>query len=365
MTAAPLHTADRAGPTDNAKTSVSSAEPEGKDIHFHVSSQHLQLVSPWFKRAMTKEGWAESKLTNGHYQVRAHDWDEQAFLMVLNIFHLRNKQVPRNVPLEMLAKLAVLVDYYECGEAIELFTAMWINKVKETAIPSSYCRDLILWVWVAWVFDMPEHCQRATAVVMKELKEAMPTLGLPFPNFVSSVVNLRRCQAIESVISDLHNLLDEYRSSKYKCKQNAAFSFQCSSLLLGALTKELDSWSLLSPRPEPPFLDLSFSSICTKIRGVKSLTCFAKINMNGWFYGSGHSCELRTAVVAIVEKAASGVVGLSLDHIRGTSKPSETISSEYISNSYGLGRRYGLDYADDYDEDYRDEYHYHNYDSDY
>ncbi|OSS51431.1 hypothetical protein B5807_03604 [Epicoccum nigrum] len=93
--------------------------------HYQVSSRHLQLASPWFKRTMAAATWAESKLENGKYQT---------------------KQVPRVINLELLAKVDVLVDYYECGEAIEMFTAMWINEVKKTAIPSVYCRDLVLWI---------------------------------------------------------------------------------------------------------------------------------------------------------------------------------------------------------------------------
>ncbi|KAG9197900.1 hypothetical protein G6514_000739 [Epicoccum nigrum] len=60
------------------------------EIHYQVSSRHLQLASPWFKRATAEATWAESKLENGKYQVIAHDWDEHAFLMLLNIFHLQS-----------------------------------------------------------------------------------------------------------------------------------------------------------------------------------------------------------------------------------------------------------------------------------
>ena len=41
--------------------------------HYQVSSRHLQLASPWFKRTMAAATWAESKLENGKYQVIAHD----------------------------------------------------------------------------------------------------------------------------------------------------------------------------------------------------------------------------------------------------------------------------------------------------
>jgi hypothetical protein len=158
----------------------------GTEIHYQVSSRHLQLASPWFKRAMTEATWSESKRENGKYQIIPRDWDEDAFLMLLNIFHLRTKQVPRAISLEMLARVGVLVDYYECEEAIEMFTAMWIDEVKKTDIPSTYCRDLVLWIWVAWIFDLPKHFEDASAVAIKNGKMAMDTLELPIPASVSS-----------------------------------------------------------------------------------------------------------------------------------------------------------------------------------
>ena len=158
----------------------------GTEVHYQVSSRHLQLASPWFKRAMAKETWSESKLEDGKYQIIAHDWDEQAFLMLLNIFHLRTKQVPRVIPLELLAKVGVLVDYYECGEAIEMFTAMWIDEVKKIATLSIFCRNLVLWIWIAWIFDLPKHFEDVSAVAIKYGKLDMDTLELPIPAFVSS-----------------------------------------------------------------------------------------------------------------------------------------------------------------------------------
>ncbi|KAF3007820.1 hypothetical protein E8E13_010580 [Curvularia kusanoi] len=119
---------------------------ESCDIHYRVSSRHLQLESPWFKRAMTKDTWVESKPENGKFQIVAHDWDEDTFLLLLNIFHLRNKQVPRVISLETLAKVGVLIDYYEFGEALEMFTAVWIAAFKKTDIPSTFCRSVVLWI---------------------------------------------------------------------------------------------------------------------------------------------------------------------------------------------------------------------------
>ncbi|KAI4629194.1 uncharacterized protein J4E87_003456 [Alternaria ethzedia] len=109
-------------------------EPEEQSIHYHVSSRHLMLASSTFKRMLAQDGFAESvrNEVDGLYHIMAHDWDPEAFLIVLRIIHGRNKQVPREITLEMLAKIAVLEDYYDFGEALDVFTEM--NSTLQTSL---------------------------------------------------------------------------------------------------------------------------------------------------------------------------------------------------------------------------------------
>jgi hypothetical protein len=170
-------------------TTVSTTESDTPDeyVYFRVSSRHLMLASPWIRRALTKDAWSESNRheVDGLFHITAEDWDEDSFLILLNILHLRNRQVPRTVTLEMLAKIAVLVDYYECGEAIELFTDMWITSLtKGTKIPSIHNRDLVLWIWISWVFNLSDCFERATAVAIKQSDEGIRSLDLPLPTKV-------------------------------------------------------------------------------------------------------------------------------------------------------------------------------------
>jgi hypothetical protein len=59
------------------------------------------------------------------------------------IIHSRHKQIPRTVTLEMLAKIAVLVEYYECGDTVEIYTSMWIDHITKCVImPTTYCHPL-------------------------------------------------------------------------------------------------------------------------------------------------------------------------------------------------------------------------------
>lgn len=115
----------------------------------------------------------------------AEDWDEDALLTVLNIIHLRNKHVPGAISLEHLAMVGVIDDYYEFGEAIEMFTALWLQNIRRQCIPSEYCRELILWIWVPFVFDMPAGFEKATLAAVYFATEAVQVLGLPIPKTVA------------------------------------------------------------------------------------------------------------------------------------------------------------------------------------
>jgi hypothetical protein len=76
-------------------------------------------------------------------------------------------------------------------------------------------------------------------------------------------------------------------------------------MLLGALTKEMESANLNSPWLWKPFYGQSFDALCGKIRSMKSET---------WFHSSysPHECNIRTAVESIVESAVVSVGGIGL-----------------------------------------------------
>jgi hypothetical protein len=176
---------------DQASPSIEPSDPDEQVVHYHVTRSHLIQASPWFKRTLTGSRWEETRSsTDGLYYILASDWDEEAFLILLNIFHLRKRQVPKTVDLEMLAKIAVLVDYYELGgtEAIEDDIYRWIDAVRrDCAIPKAYGRDLVLWMCVSFVLDMQDEFNKATEVAMRESNGCIRTLGLPIHLLVTGM----------------------------------------------------------------------------------------------------------------------------------------------------------------------------------
>jgi hypothetical protein len=167
--------------------------PTEEGIRFLVCSGNLISASPWFSRLLKRDGWMESHRNpeDNMLHISAEDWDEEAFVIMMNIFHLRNRQVPRTVTLDMLAKIAVVADYYECTESIELFVEIWLANLKtKSPIPTTYCRELILWIWVSWAFKWAEIFKQSTDVAIKQCDEPFQNLGLPIPSIHCGIDHL-------------------------------------------------------------------------------------------------------------------------------------------------------------------------------
>jgi len=132
---------------------------------FLLSSRHLSLASPVLKTALSGK-WTEGTKTDGLHHVSAEDWDSDALATVMNIVHGRWSSVPREVSFENLAKIAVIVDYYDIREPLQLILSHWMNKYDASFIPTVLDRNLVLWILVSWVFKIDHLFQKAAKVAI-------------------------------------------------------------------------------------------------------------------------------------------------------------------------------------------------------
>lgn len=153
-------------------------------FYIQVSAKHLIFASPVFKRILTG-GWKESisYLQKGSVEITADSWDIEAFLVVLHAIHGKYKDIPRKLTIEMLAKVAVIADYYECKESLYLITGIWLNNLEE-GIPTTYSRDLILWLWVSWFFQFPSQFKESTSTVISCSENVINGWELPISDKV-------------------------------------------------------------------------------------------------------------------------------------------------------------------------------------
>ena len=131
-------------------------------ISMRVSSQHIMLASSVFKAMLSrefKEGVTLQK--QGLLELPLPDDDPKALLILLNIIHGHVWDVSRQINLQMLTKIAILVDKYEFHESIALFSEIWIEKLEAT-LPTSFTNDAIQWLCISCVFGRTLEFKKMT-----------------------------------------------------------------------------------------------------------------------------------------------------------------------------------------------------------
>ncbi|KAL3441752.1 hypothetical protein BJX65DRAFT_288015 [Aspergillus insuetus] len=264
--------------------SVSEPHDEGP-FRIQVSAKHLMLASPYFKEALSGR-WKESAglLEKRLGEIPATDWDIEAFIILLRAIHGQHYHIRPRLTLEMLAKVGVLTDYYQCRETVSIWKDIWVQNLEET-IPETYCRNLFLWIWVSCFFNLRDSFVEATSRAMSLSKGRMGNLGLIPDRVINTMIHVR-LSAIERVLDRLYQTHEALLSGSRGC------DFECSSIMYGALTREMRSANLLSPRPAPPYETISYKSL------VKRILAFKSPSWAGWSssaylgYGSSpHSCS--------------------------------------------------------------------------
>ncbi|KAH2751465.1 hypothetical protein KXV66_004218 [Aspergillus fumigatus] len=167
---------------------VALQEPEsdehmrGDCFRIQVSAKHLTLASPIFKETLSGR-WEEGLclLKEGSVEIPIRDWDLEAFLILMNIFHCQVQKLPREVCLELLAKIAVLADCYQCQPLVRFFAEIWIGHLRRNIFPTIYSRDSMLWVWVSWNFRQLFEFEKSTSIAISQSNGLITSLDLPIP----------------------------------------------------------------------------------------------------------------------------------------------------------------------------------------
>ncbi|CAO2658135.1 Nn.00g073950.m01.CDS01 [Neocucurbitaria sp. VM-36] len=284
-------------------------------VAYRVSSKHLATASGTFRSELSGL-WNEStKGEDGLYHLTAEDWDPEVLTILLEILHLRNRKVPPSITLETMAKLAVLVDYYRCWEAVEMWTNVWIADIRrKEPVPRVYSRNLILWLLIAWVFELDAEFVQTTRIVLRQSQTPdIEAMGLPIPPVVIEAIELRRYQAIDAVISICYNWIEKLREDTYVCQEDIENSFACGSMLLGALTKHLHRLGWLLAKPEIPFAGHSFENICKTIKEVEAPFWSSEYTQRRYGNSSWHGCGLQSTTIGPeIDAVLKSTQGLNL-----------------------------------------------------
>ncbi|KAH0522012.1 hypothetical protein TsFJ059_005932 [Trichoderma semiorbis] len=236
-------------------------------VQMRLSSKHLTLASKYFQK-MTANNWKESKEATPEvgysYVINANDWDEKALLLLMNIIHGRTSKVPRYIELELLAKIAVLVDYYQCHEAVAFYSHTWLRSIN-IGIPRQGERDYMLRLVVCLVFSEVFNFQLLTKTIIWGATGPIDSLGLPIQQKIIDALNKSREDAIETVVA-------EFFEVRRRLCEDQAHSFECSSIHLGALLKAMSKMGVMDHTSVSPWPGHSLLTLEQAIRDIKEPT---------------------------------------------------------------------------------------------
>ncbi|KAI6779263.1 uncharacterized protein J7T54_000993 [Emericellopsis cladophorae] len=288
-----------------------------------LSSRHLILASDYFHSALTK-GFAESVSASGDFAhvVRAENMNPEAFRLVMSIVHGQSHQVPRKISLDLLAKVAVVVDYYKLHKAVDFFFQVWVEQIESPAT-WQYGADFLLRLLVSCIFQEKEMFQKLTRVYLLHSRGPIHHLDLPPLALIRDALEKARQDLVSKAIGQVHALLRSFYKHEPPC------SFNCAAFQLGLLAKGLHELGLHDPPPQVPFDGFSFDAIQSGVERIHAPRYTGELGLvQGSVSFNGrhrHECDLTNKIKPIFQHLRDSTQGLSWDaHFRETIKRQPT-----------------------------------------
>jgi hypothetical protein len=314
-------TTETVEPSNNLEDTV---EVLASSKQFLVSSSHLRLASSYFKKALN-ENWKEGNKIDAEGRINFDilDCDPEALQIWLNVIHGRWLGIPRVISLEMLAKIAVLVDYYDCIESVGLISEVWVSHLEDPH-EDIELREVTLWIFVSWKLRLLQQFKKSTSIAIKRSTKLLCDLGLPIPYRILGVfaqgivlckvlrqiidaINQHRQESIGRAIEALHQLITD------RCQEWVVCTIECDSMLIGALIKAMGRFHMFNPRPQKPFQGFSLTETVARIEGFQSPRWWSRRNQV-------HSCGLEPLLQPIIDQLHRSMEGLTLDQFSVQSK---------------------------------------------
>ncbi|KAF5676265.1 hypothetical protein FCIRC_7186 [Fusarium circinatum] len=274
-------------PETTSGLELPKAQDKELKYRFRVSSHHLTLASPVFRR-MLNGPWKESAPagttlpettpeTSGAaaevsavHEISTTGWDVHAFITVLKIMHGCNRQVPEDVSLSFFMDVAVIVDYYECADAVAIAANLW----KKDILASTYERfpiigkASVMWLWIAWVFAWPSEFSSAAyrEVYHTQGMDLIDTHDLPVAMLLEKLEEKRKW-SFEFFTARLATLRTELRERREGCNH------KCRCILLGALDAAEHEVHKQLVTSGLPYDGICISSITTRWEDIDSPDC--------------------------------------------------------------------------------------------
>ncbi|KAH0425473.1 hypothetical protein CcaCcLH18_10932 [Colletotrichum camelliae] len=296
--------------SDSARTSTLSfpspynGPPRSEEVssaNFRLSSRRLRSTCAYFERLY---GGIIRRDPSMPVSIEGHD--AETALIVMQVIHGQFDQVSVDVSLELLTKIAVLVDFLGCRETFTFVSARWFDNMREE-VPQVYCRDLVLWMVSSRIFRKPEIFTAVTRTAVMSCTSPLQSLGLPLSQPLIDEIDLQR-RGFAGVALDVLHGLQVYLRQRTLCSKD------CSNILLGALTIQMHDRGILDLQSDGDLLGQSFTSLAAFARGLSSPNWHIPIGGCDAGYEKD-KCKLFAFLHPQLHRIENSIPGLSLKEL--------------------------------------------------
>ncbi|KAI7761686.1 hypothetical protein LZL87_013124 [Fusarium oxysporum] len=257
------------------------------EVRMRVSSRHLILASRTF-RAMLEGPWKEGNSSfRPIRQISAKDWDAFALAIVLDSIYGRHHGIPTKITDGLLTRIATIVDYYECREAMHFNYEVWTHGKTP---PSELCNAALLWLMGASHFETHE---------------------LPVGGVLNLLDGIRRTliNRVLEAIGSLHETLINEEGCKL------ARDPDCTAIMLSMLVREMRNIACLDPPLDASFDGHSLHEMLLMV----SIFRIPMLPHNDLDQpnemdedGNDHPCTIQGRLASVLQKIEEAIQGVSL-----------------------------------------------------
>ncbi|KAF5981919.1 hypothetical protein FCOIX_4058 [Fusarium coicis] len=302
----------------------SNEDGQNVELRYRVSSAHLMLASPVFKAMLDGPFQESSRKRDGRFEVKTSECSAEALVVLSDIIHGHHRDVPKTMEFSLLTEMAILVDYYQCHEIVEMFAENWTALVpQEDEMEESDYQTNISRLFISWVFGKIELFNTVVYSLLKFTARPIQT-DLPLPSAILDSLEQCRQNLTQKFLDNIYELLDSFWSHDGGCHPN------CNAIMLGTLIKQMLGFGLEVPRPVSgrPAQEKSIWQLQQFCNQLKS----PKWRNSG--YGISYCCHFLTKTQPWLRRLSDADVcgGVRFEDFKpGTSVPKNVASESHLS----------------------------------
>lgn len=155
---------------------------EGEEHRIQVSTKHLIRASPFFAKLCTRrEQESTEPSCSREFLPDFEGLRLEPILILMRIIHGQASVLPEVIDLPTLVDLALLVDRCQCAPLARYFALQWVDNLTATGSPSEYGKEVMEWIYVAWVWNLNKEFEANTLVAVETSYEVVHSHDLPLP----------------------------------------------------------------------------------------------------------------------------------------------------------------------------------------